>query len=195
MKKGHIIWLNGVSSSGKSSLTEELQKVLPEPYFCIGQDTFTDIIAPCLSGYFNGIDGNSLWYVAVDAMYHTIKAYSDMGLNVIVDHVILNQNDGKEQKLFDSCINELKFYPITLVKVICSLEELKRRELSRGDRDIGNAEWQVKQGLYPLDDYDIIVDTSVMSLVDCAKNIYKAVKKLSRNILIFLTFFEKTLDF
>ncbi len=99
-----------------------------------------------------------------------------MGLNVIVDHVVLNQDDGKEQNLFDSCINELKFYPIILVKVVCSLEELKRREIRRGDRDIGNAEWQVKQGLYPLDDYDIIVDTSVTSLADCAKSIYKAVK-------------------
>lgn len=173
MKKGHIIWLNGVSSSGKSSLTVELQKILPEPYFCIGQDTFTDIIAPCLSGNFNGIDGDSLWYTAVDAMYHTIKTYSDMGLNVIVDHVVLNQGDDKEQKLFDSCINELKSYPITLVKVLCSLEELKRREIKRGDRDLGNAEWQVKQGLYPLDGYDIIVDTSATPLDQCVKNIYK----------------------
>lgn len=173
MGKGHIIWLNGVSSSGKSSLTVELQKILPEPYFCIGQDTFTDIIAPCLSGDFNGIDGDSLWYTAVDAMYHTIKTYSDMGLNVIVDHVVLNQDDGKEQKLFDSCINELKSYPVTLVKVMCSLEELKRREIKRGDRDIGNAQWQVKQGLYPLDGYDIIADTSATALDECAKNIYK----------------------
>ncbi|MDF2588511.1 MAG: Chloramphenicol phosphotransferase family protein [Anaerocolumna sp.] len=76
-------------------------------------------------------------------MYHTIKTYTDMGLNVIVDHVVLNQDDGKEQILFDSCINELKNYPITLVKVVCSLEELKRREEGRGDREIGNAEWQV----------------------------------------------------
>lgn len=176
MKKGHIIWLNGVSSSGKSSLTQELQKILPEPYFCIGQDTFTDIIAPCLSGYYNGIDSDSLWYVAVDAMYHTIKTYSVMGLNVIVDHVVLNQDNGKEQKLFNSCIDELKIYPITFVKVICSLEELKRREISRGDRDIGNAEWQFKQGLYPMDGYHVFVDTSITSLVECAEKIHKALE-------------------
>jgi len=176
MDKGHIIWLNGVSSSGKSSLTKELQKILPEPYFCIGQDTFTDIIAPCESGYFNGIDSDTLWYMAVDAMYHAIKTYSDMGLNVIVDHVVLNQDDGKEQNLFDSCINELKNYPITSVKVMCSLVELKRREVSRWDRDIGNAEWQVKQGLYPSDGYDVVVDTHVMSLLECAKYIHNTFK-------------------
>lgn len=174
MKRGRIIWLNGVSSSGKSSLTNELQKILPEPYFCIGQDTFTDIIAPCVSGYFNGIDSETLWYIAVDAMYHTVKTYSDMGLNVIVDHVVLNQEDGKEQKLFDSCINELEDYPITFVKVICSLDELKSREISRGDRDIGNAEWQIKQGLYPQNGYDVIVDTNVKSLLECAQIIYNS---------------------
>lgn len=176
MEKGHIIWLNGVSSAGKSSLAQELQKILPVPYFCIGQDTFTDIIAPCVSGYFNGIDGDSLWYMAVDAMYHTIKTYSDMGLNVIVDHVVLNQDDGKKQNLFNSCRDTLENYPITFVKVLCSLEELKRREVNRGDRDIGNAEWQIKQGLYPLDCYDVVVDTGEMSLQKCVKNICKTIK-------------------
>ena len=31
------------------------------------------------------------------------------------------------------------------------------REISRGGKAIGNTEWQVKQGLYPLDSYDIVV--------------------------------------
>ena len=58
--------------------------------------------------------------------------------------------------------------------MICSLEELKSREISRGDRDIGNAEWQVKLGLYPLDGYDVVVDTNEMPLQECAQIIYKA---------------------
>lgn len=115
-----------------------------------------------------------MWYTAVEAMYHTIKLYSDMRLNVSVDHVILNQDDGMEQKLFELCLKELKGYPITLVKVICSLEELKKREINRGDREIGNAERQIKQGLYPLQGYDVIVDTSVISLAECAKSLHKS---------------------
>jgi chloramphenicol 3-O phosphotransferase len=71
MKKGFIIWLNGVSSSGKSTLAVELQKLLLHPYFCIGQDTFTDIIVQCLTGNFNDVDADDLWYTAVNAMYHT----------------------------------------------------------------------------------------------------------------------------
>lgn len=173
MNKGKIIWLNGVSSAGKTSLTIELQKILPKPYFCISQDTFTDIIAPCLTGYFNGIDGEALWYEAVNAMYHTIKTYSDLGLNVIVDHIVLNQIDGKEQKLFDTFKKQINDYPVTFVKVICPIEELRERELSRGDREIGNAEWQLKLGLYPVEGYDIIVNTYNMKLNECASEITK----------------------
>jgi chloramphenicol 3-O phosphotransferase len=144
---------------------------LPTPYFCIGQDTFTDIIAPCLSGNFNGIDADDLWYMAIEVMYHTIKLYSDLSLNVLVDHVVLNQDDGKEQRLFDECMKELHNYPITLVKVVCPLAELKQREIKRGDREAGNAEWQMRQGLYPIEGYGIIVDTFEESIEECANTI------------------------
>ena len=177
MGKGNIIWLNGVSSSGKSTLTIALQKRLSLPYFCIGLDTFTDVIAPWFSGNFNGIEADDLWYTAVKAMYHTIKLYSDLGLNVIVDHVVLNQDDGKEQQLYDECIKVLSGYPLILVQVTCSIAELKEREIKRGDRDIGNTEIQVKQGLYPPDGYNIVVDTSSISTADCANLIADLVEK------------------
>ena len=169
--KGKIIWLNGVSSSGKSTLAVELQKRLPQPYFCIAMDTFTDIIAPWLSGNFNGIEADDLWYTAVKAMNHTIKLYSDLGLNVIVDHVVINQDDGKEQRLHDNFMKLMHDYPITLVKVTCDLDELKRREEKRGDRDIGNAEWQVNKGLYPFDGYDIIINTHTNTSDECVEMI------------------------
>ena len=174
MDKGKIILLNGVTSSGKSTLTIELQKYLQLPYFCIGLDTFTDIIAPWLSGNFNGIEADELWYTAVKAMYHTIKLYSDLGLNVIVDHVVIIQDDGKEQQLFDEFMSMMSGYPLTLVQMTCSIAALKEREINRGDRDIGNAEWQVKQGLYPLSGYDIIVDTSTMPINEYVAKIIQA---------------------
>jgi chloramphenicol 3-O phosphotransferase len=176
MKKGNIVWLNGVSSSGKSTLTIALQKHFLSPYFCIAQDTFTDIIAPCLLENF--VESDTLWYVAVEAMYKTIKLYSDLGLNIIVDHVVINDDDGKEQRLYDDCIKTLSNYPLVLVKVICNIEELKQREFKRGDREAGNAEWQFKQGLYPLDGYSIIVDTSAKSTDECAILIADLVKKI-----------------
>lgn len=82
MEKGRIIWLNGVSSAGKSTLVRALQRKLPNPYFCIAQDTFTDIIAPWLSGEFNGEKPDRLWFMAVSAMNHTVKLYSDLGYKI-----------------------------------------------------------------------------------------------------------------
>ena len=56
------------------------------------------------------------------------------------------------------------------------IRRTKKREISRGDRDIGNAEWQVKQGLYQLEGYNIIVDTCLSSLTECAQKISKAIR-------------------
>ena len=41
MQKGKIIFLNGVSSSGKSTLAKTLQDRLEEPFYLIANDTFT----------------------------------------------------------------------------------------------------------------------------------------------------------
>lgn len=157
-------------------MVEELQRRLPEPYFCIAQDTFTDVIAPCLSGNYNGIKADDLWYCAVIAMYHTIRLYSDLGYNVIVDHVVLNKDDGKEQRYFDECLDALHDYPLLMVKVTCPLEQLKLREIKRGDREVGTAEAQEIIGLYPCDNYDAVVNTHIASLTDCAECI---IQKLS----------------
>ena len=42
MPKGNIIFLNGTSSSGKTTLALALQEVLPEPYLHIALDQFRD---------------------------------------------------------------------------------------------------------------------------------------------------------
>lgn len=188
MKKGKIIFLNGTSSSGKSTLAKTLQRKLPEPYFCIAMDTFTDIISPWFTGDYNGETSENLERQSLSAMHHTIKLYSDLGCNVIVDDVICKwvSSQGKEYKLLEECVDLLHDYPILFVRVYCPLEELKRREIERGDRDIGSAEGNFNL-LYPRDEYDIVVDTYKNTADECADMIinlsnqaegYKAFKQL-----------------
>lgn len=43
MEKGNIIFLNGISSSGKTTLEKVLQDSLQEPYFRISADAFFTI--------------------------------------------------------------------------------------------------------------------------------------------------------
>jgi len=192
MKKGKIIFLNGTSSSGKSTLAKMLQRKLPEPYFCIAMDTFTDIISPWFTGDYNGETSKNLERQSLSAMHHTIKLYSDLGYNVIVDDVICKwvSSQGEEYRLLEECIELMYDYPVLFVKVYCPLEELKRREIERADRDIGSAEGNYHI-LYPKDDYDIVVDTYKNTTEECADMIinlleqpecYKSFKQLKTKL-------------
>ena len=43
---GRIILLNGASSSGKSTIARELQRILPRPHLFAGIDSFTQMLRP-----------------------------------------------------------------------------------------------------------------------------------------------------
>jgi chloramphenicol 3-O phosphotransferase len=156
MGKGNIIFLNGVSSSGKSTLTKLLQEKLTEPYSWIGVDNF---LHKTINEKFFTSEYRTSIRQTLRAMHHTIKLFSDMGLNVIVDHVL------EKQEWLDECVEILHDNPVLFVHVTCSLEELRRREKERGDRQIGQAERQLLM-LNIIDTYDITVDTSKKECVD-----------------------------
>jgi len=51
MTQGTIIFLNGTSSSGKTSIARALQKSLDEPYLYLSVDSFLDMLPEqCFSG-------------------------------------------------------------------------------------------------------------------------------------------------
>lgn len=157
-KKGNIIFLNGVSSSGKTSLAKKLQSLLPTPYFHLSCDAFCGMMPDNHQTIENFVK-------AMIGMSRTIKAFSDAGISVIVDHVLL-----KLYGTLEECVLLLHDYPVLFVHVTCPIEELRRREKERGDREIGQAESQLME-LNPRDTYDITVDTFSSSLEDCAKRI------------------------
>ena len=53
MNKGKIICLNGVSSSGKSTIAKALQDKLNEPYYLMSEDTFTFMLPEKFNGFIN----------------------------------------------------------------------------------------------------------------------------------------------
>ena len=162
MEKGKIIFLNGVSSAGKTTLAKALQSKLDEPFYMLSNDMFCDM-AP---EKFWDIDWRKIGYRALIGMYHTIKAFSDIGINVVADDVFLNEDDRLQQ-----CVKLLHDYHVLFVHVICSdLEEQRRREKERGDRNIGQGESQLSE-LRPQDTYDITVDTFANSTEECAEKI------------------------
>jgi len=106
----------------------------------------------------------SICQKAITLTHNTIKFFSDMGVNVVVEHIF------HHKEWVDECVELLHEYPVLFVHVICPVEELRRREKERGDRDIGRAEIQLQRG-YSLDTYDITVDTHANSNKECADNI------------------------
>jgi len=161
MKKGKIIFLNGVSSAGKSTLAKALQNKLSEPFYLLANDMFCDM-AP---EKFWDINAAETCDRALKGMYHAIKTFSDIGINVVVDDVLL------QDFRLGECLGLLHDYSVLFVHVVCSsLEELRRREKERGDRGIGQGESQLAE-LNPQDTYDITVDTYANSTEDCADKI------------------------
>ena len=159
MKKGKTLFLNGTSSSGKSSLAKEIQNISEEKFYHVQIDTFSDMLAE----KFLNDDFDSTMNSVASIMHKFILLLSKNGENVIVDTVIENHH---ENWLIE-CVDLFYDMPVTFVKVNCPLHELERREIERGDRNIGQAKFQLSNmDYYAL--YDLEVDTYDNSIEECA---------------------------
>jgi len=191
VKQGLIVFLNGTSSSGKTSISTELINQKEIPFYHLSIDDFFNNYNDFVNNKFpdeppRGIDHQVVSQIVDDSIlsvYHsTIKLLSELGFNVIVDTIIAND------KYFNDFYDLLVDHPILFVGVRCSKEELTRREQSRGDRLIGLAHSQFDR-VYSYNEYDLEVNTEKLSPTECAEKIlsfiksdqdYSAFKKLSK---------------
>ncbi|CAL9475517.1 chloramphenicol phosphotransferase CPT family protein [Streptomyces sp. enrichment culture] len=158
---GLIVFLNGTSSSGKSSIAGELLRVLDEPYFHLPVDAFhamrsrREVTPEELPGVLR-----RTWA----GFHRAVAGMAAAGNNVVVDHVL-----SEEWRLLD-CLDLFDARDVVLVGVRCSPEELRRRERERGDRPAGLAARQSQQ-VHAHGLYDIECDTTTASPLDCARRI------------------------
>lgn len=158
---GRIIFLNGTSSSGKSSIARELLQVLDEPYFHIPVDAFHAMRSHCevAPDELRGVLRRT-WM----GFHRAVASMAASGNNVVVDHVLSEQ-----WRLLD-CLGLFAPGDVVLVGVRCSPQELERRERERGDRPMGLAARQLEQ-VHAHGLYDIECDTDTDSAADCALQI------------------------
>jgi len=132
--KGKIIIINGPSSSGKTTLSLALQKRLSIPFIRFSFDLFIENkILPrdqIGRGTFSWPD---IRPAVFDGLHRCIPALASSGNNVIFDHIIET-----EQWLHD-LVRYLAGFDVFFVGLHCSIEELERREVQRGNRHIGEA--------------------------------------------------------
>ena len=86
---------------------------------------------------------------------------------VIIDHVITSE------RIFRQLTAMLGQYHIHSVHVTCPLNVLLQREYARKNRCLGSAESSYTY-LFPKDEYDLTVDTFIMTPAECSAKIYGA---------------------
>jgi len=156
-----IIFLNGPSSSGKTSLAQALQNRLAEPYLLIGLDTCFSTVPhrwaggpkgehsqdgihyvefpPTADGtHRRGIGYGAAGWRMLTGFQAAICELARRGNNVIVDEMLL------DEALRDHWLELLADFEPLFVGLDCDLPELERRELARGNTP-GLARWSAER--------------------------------------------------
>lgn len=150
---GSIILLNGTSSSGKTTLAKELQRMLPSPWVVLSADRV-------LGGFpfdhpASKLDG--VWRPLGRLFYDTAARFSDAGFDVIAEQVF------QDPLQLEDAVARLAGHRLWFVGVRCELDEAERRENARGDgTPPGTARHQAEL-VHGDRVYDIEVDTSAIT--------------------------------
>ena len=170
MDKGHIIFLNGTSSSGKTTIAKALQESLSEPYMRISGDDLIDMYPQWIWGQNGGKEMFARVLPAIISGLHgCVAALASSGNNIILDHVL------QEKEWLKECIKKWEGLEVLFVGVRCPLEIVEQREVERGDRNIGTARYQFER-VHIHECYDIEVDTSVLTVEACVAKITEMIQ-------------------
>ena len=171
-----IVLLNGVGSAGKSSIARALQTIASEPFLHVQMDAFMEMLPETYNEHPDGFTYETVYEEGkpqiviktgpvgertLRGMRHAVAAMAREGNNLIVDDVMLGSTKAEYANLLSN-------FEVFNVGVFAPLEVLEARERLRDDRLIGLSRWQfdrVHKGM----SYDLQVDTSSATPMDCAK--------------------------
>lgn len=186
-----IIYLNGPSSSGKTTLAKALQESLQEPFLHVGIDKMISYMPSKLNnwvggeapdGFFfkkdTGPEGHPIQVIHSGSFAKRItrslkditRLLASQGYNLIIDDVAIG---GEEILEWKETLNE---YRVLYVGVVTPLEILEKREKARGDRMLGSARGQYYL-VHENAEYDLEVDTFSETLENNVKRIKKALEE------------------
>jgi chloramphenicol 3-O phosphotransferase len=154
---GRVIFLNGASSSGKSTLAKALQQALPEPFLHVSSD---HLVASGMLPARRDPDGPFAWWAQMRprffaGFHRCLPALATAGNDLIVEHII-------EFAAWRSDLARLlEGLDVFLVGVHCDLAEIDRREHAQGDRRTGEGRTHVEVDLiHTFGPYDLDIDTT-----------------------------------
>ncbi|MEV4221605.1 AAA family ATPase [Nonomuraea sp. NPDC049725] len=154
---GRIIMLNGASSSGKTTLARVVRRAMDGPFLYVSSD---QLVAAGMLPERREPEGPFAWWEVMrprfsKGFHRCLPALAGAGNDLIVEHVI--EFAAWRRELAEL----LGGFDVFLVGVHCSLDEIDRRELARGDRRVGEGRSHVEQdGIHGFGPYDFEVDTT-----------------------------------
>jgi len=180
---GRIVILNGAPRSGKSTLAAAIAEHLPGSWINLGVDTYSRALPKAM---LPGIglrpggerpDLEPLLPVLYAAIYDSMAAHARLGLDVVAD---FGHHDDYSRPLgiLVACARRLAGLPVLFVGIDCPLAvilERRRRDPHGGFYTTDEAivrRWQ--EAVHKPGIYDLTVDTSAMSPLDCAQKIGEA---------------------
>jgi chloramphenicol 3-O phosphotransferase len=171
-----VVLVNGVGSSGKSSIARALQGITSTPFLHVAMDAFLDMLPEALLDHPDGYRFETILEAGKPSvvihegpagarlmlgMRGSVVALAAAGSNLIVDDVLIDGELGDYRVL-------LSPFRLVVVGVHAPLDVLEAREAARGDRMRGLARWQFGR-VHRAMQYDLELDTS--SANDCAEAI------------------------
>lgn len=179
-----IIFLNGCSSSGKSSMAKALQHLSLKPLLTLGIDSFIGMMP---SKYWGSEEKASEGFKLVTSktenkkiveiktgpfaedilhsMPKVIKLLAEEGYDIIIDEVLFGD------KILQHYVENLVNHKVYFIGVVCSLETIEEREILRGNRPVGMARGQINVVHLEPRYYDLSVDTTNNSVFNVAWDI------------------------
>lgn len=176
-----VIILNGVGSVGKSSTALAIQELAIRPFLHVSIDVFAGMLPERMFGHPDGMifetvqDQGSPSVViktgpvmdrTMRGMRHAVAALASQGSDIVVDDVMMQGAEADEYRALLTGAN------LRIVGLFASLEVLERRELARGDRQLGLARWQFDR-VHLGQKYDLEIETSVSTPAQNAERICK----------------------
>jgi chloramphenicol 3-O phosphotransferase len=162
MKKNKVIFLNGTTSSGKSTLAKAFQEIMEEPVLYVSNDKFIFMISD------RDLKDDSIRPPIIipllSAFHRSIPLIGECGRAMIIDHVV------EREDWMNEIVMNREGFTTYCVKVHCSVEELERRETKRGNRKVGLAKWQ-SQFIHNFIEYDFKIDTENESTEESVKRL------------------------
>lgn len=156
MNRGRIIFLNGLTSCGKTSAAGYMKALCDDVLYVVSNDIFH-----CMVDWrFFRRDYWKMVAHTITAQYYAARGMAEAGFTVVIDGMLLDLPAYREQFGLSNAelVREIfRDLDVTYVDFRCPPEELRRRNVVRGDRGEFQSDEQARL-MTEVFDFDLVID-------------------------------------